>query len=201
MPSAALATPTSLASKSVSLQCAQSVISPSALSEAPTPTSDRTRVLDNFADALFVQGRLDRVGLALASVQSSSKSAHKYKSKHFYFPARALALLQPGRGYAVLPSGSPELVELWRFYCQQLGLRPEQAVWVDTGDASLDEAAARDCAVATVARLTRSLIAYADRTPLREFAMKHGLAMPCDSDSWRLERGNKVSPLRCLSDD
>ncbi len=36
------------------------------------------------------------------------------------------------------------------------------------------------------------LIAYADRPQLRELARKHGLMMPCDSDSWRLERGNKV---------
>ena len=156
MPSLMLATPTSVSSKSVSLQCAPSVVSPSVLSEAPTPNSDRTRVLDNFADALFVQGRLDRVGAALASVQGDSKSAHKYKSKHFYFPARQLALVQPGRGFVVLPAGSPDLVELWHFYCRQLGLKPEQAVWVSTGDGSLDEAASKDCAVVEASRLTRS---------------------------------------------
>ena len=94
----------------------------------------------------------------------------------------------------MLPAGSPDLVELWHFYCRQLGLKPEQAVWVSTatGDGSLDEVASKDCAVVEASRLTRSLIAYADHPQLRELARKHGLMMPCDSDSWRLERGHKV---------
>jgi hypothetical protein len=157
MPSLRLAPPTSFSSKSVLLQCALPVVSPPVLPEAPTPNTDRTRVLDNFADALFVQGRLDRVGAALASVQGDSKSAHKYKSKHFYFPARALALVQstawlcraagwlagPRRAVAcLLPAAR--------------GLKPEQAVWVATGDVSLDEAAAEDCAVVEASGLTRS---------------------------------------------
>ncbi len=101
-------------------------------------------------------------------MQGDSKSAHKYKSKHFYFPARTLALVQPGRGFVVRPAGSPDLVELWHFYCRQLGLKPAQAMWVATGDGPLDEAAAKDCAVVEASRLTRSLIAYADRPQLRE---------------------------------
>ncbi len=104
VPSLVLATPTPASSKSVSLQCAPPVVSPPVLSEAAAPNTDRTRVLDNFAGAVFVQRRLDRVGATLASVQGDSKSAHKYKSKHFYFPARALALC-PARAWPCRAAG------------------------------------------------------------------------------------------------
>ncbi len=94
----------------------------------------------------------------------------------------------------MLPAGSLDLVELCVvFIAGGAGLKPAQAVWVDTGDGPLDEAFSEDCAVVETSRLTRSLIAYADRPQLRELARKHGLMMPCDSDSWRLERGHKVS--------
>ncbi len=75
------------------------------------------------------------------------------------------------------------------------GLKPEQAVRVSTGDGSLDEAAAEDCAVVEASRLTRSSAYWPTPTARSSasLARKHGLMMPCDSDSWRLERGAKVT--------
>ncbi len=97
MPSLVLAAPTSVSSKSGSLQRAPPVVSPPVLPEAATPNTERTRVLDKFADAVFssskgrwtVPGPLSRRCKATQSPRTNTRASTSI-SQHAHLP-----LVQP----------------------------------------------------------------------------------------------------------
>ena len=160
MPSLVLAAPTLASSKSVSLQCAPPVVSPPVLPEAPTPSTDRTRVLDNFAGAVFssckggwtVSVPLSRRCKATQSPRTNTRASPSI-SQHAHWPLFSLGVALSCCRLARRTSSSCGVV-----IAGSSGLKPAYAVWVSTatGDGSLDEAASEDCAVVEASRLMRS---------------------------------------------
>jgi hypothetical protein len=168
-----------------------------ALSRASTPPSSPSGTsygFPTFSNAVFLHSRMARTGTNLDATLSDSKMAKKYAAKFFYFPARSLALLQPGRGHVVLPRGSPDLNELWAFYCERLGLSASQALWVSShGNDCLEEDLLADEVACSqiVLSCAKRLIVYAERPRLSDFALQNQLHIPCDSAEWKKTLGNK----------
>jgi hypothetical protein len=168
-----------------------------ALSRASTPPSSPNATgngFPTFCNAVFLHSRMARTGTNLEATLANRKMASKYAAKFFYFPARSLALLQPGRGQVVLPRGCPELVELWAFYCERLGLSITQALWVSSlgNDCLEEDFLADEVAISqTLVSGAKRLIVYAERPRLSDFALQNELHIPCDSAEWKKTLGNK----------
>lgn len=160
------------------------------------------RGFDNFQDCIFFHSPVLGLGTNMPEGPEKVYWMKKFERKQAYFPARALACLQPSRGKIVMPRGSPDLEELWKFYQEMLGLEDNQIIWFDHDlshtfeeDLMNDEVATqtlRDIASsAPKGDARRKFFLFAERPTLTAWAEELGLELIRDTAQWSSVYGKK----------
>mmetsp|Transcript_20980 Transcript_20980/g.30266 ORF Transcript_20980/g.30266 Transcript_20980/m.30266 type:complete len:491 (-) Transcript_20980:144-1616(-) len=155
------------------------------------------RGFDSFQDAVFFHSPVIGQGESFEEgSEAKAKWLAKYNKKRGYFPARALALLQPSRGKVILPLGIPHLEELWKFFQNQLKLDDDQVIWFhhEQGNTFEYDLMRDESAVATLKNIiatsapgdaTRTLFLFSNRPEITPWAEDLGFHVVKDSRSWR----------------
>lgn len=156
-----------------------------------------SRGFDNFQDCTFFHSPAMGLGADMEN-GSPEKIAwmKKYSKKRVFFPTRALALLQPGRGRIILPRGNSDVVLLWEYFKERLRLDEDQVVWFDLGsNQSMEHDFIHDTeAVAKLKAIVDSCPPGDHKRNLSIFALRHeiipwaesfGLRVIYDTAEWR----------------
>jgi hypothetical protein len=144
-----------------------------------------------FQDCTFFHTPLPLNGKLLHNVTKAEKA----KKKLYYFPARAICLLQPHRGTVLLPLGDKDLVEFWRFMAQELALDQAQVQWFQPSEKDplcLESGLNSDTeALSIVPQLSKRWIPYAERPQFSALAQQLAIDVVADTREWKLSVGHK----------
>ena len=160
------------------------------------------RGYDIFQDCTFFHA--PAVGLGKNMEEGPEKDAWmaKFYKKCTFFPTRALALLQPGRGRIILPRGNADVEKVWNFFRTTLGLNEDQIIWFNSfpGHSMEYDLMNDPDAVAQLQRIVdttpensdrRKLFIFSDRPELVPWAKELGLNVCYDTIAWRRIYGYK----------
>jgi hypothetical protein len=160
------------------------------------------RGFDNFQDCIFFHSPVLGLGANMPEGPEKVYWMKKFERKQGYFPARPLACLQPSRGKIVLPKGNPDLVELWNFYQEHLGLEENQVIWFDhdVNHTFEEDLMADEVACQTLREIAsavpkgdprRRFFLFAERPELHDWAEELGLELIRDTAEWSSVYGKK----------